>query len=173
MPPLSFQQYQAYQQFLADNPNLDAAPPVPPTPTPTFPPSNASTPAAPVLPVGQQERQREAAAPISQQYQSVRTPQLVPPLIAPSSFLPYLGMPTLAPSAPTLNTSHANQERLRHARSSGVGVARRTRGAAQEMPFALPGLLRVPTFKFNFEVMPAATGLWRKCNARGDYLHAR
>ncbi|KAJ7769139.1 hypothetical protein DFH07DRAFT_938297 [Mycena maculata] len=138
-----------YQRFLADNPDVSTTSAPPPTPTPTAPTPTAPAPA-------------HTAAPVTHAYQSSRIHP--PPLIAPSSYQPFLGMHTLAPSASTLAQSHfnrerllpstsnlqtsqANDDRLRHAALGSINpnrVARRTRGPAQSAP-TLPHKIRKTT----------------------------
>ncbi|KAJ7828178.1 hypothetical protein B0H13DRAFT_1917221 [Mycena leptocephala] len=130
---ITFQEYQSYLRFLAENPGFNTVVPTTPTPTPIVP-AQALAP-----PVTQQEA-GEPPAPVSQPYQSARARIQPTPLIAPDSYRHFLGMGTLAPSASTLNTSHVNRERVRHAntvlpRSATSGLPTRcSRGPAQPSP---------------------------------------
>jgi hypothetical protein len=75
-------------------------------------------------------------APIIHRYQTPRSAPV--PLVAPASYQPFLGMSTLAPSAASLNTGHANQERMLSANAvlpRGPSlVRRRPRGVARHPP---------------------------------------
>ncbi|KAF7339232.1 hypothetical protein MVEN_02001000 [Mycena venus] len=113
MDPLSPQELRELLQFmrqfrqqaapLSSTPTLPVAPPV--TPVDPQPATNST----PVAQTGETHRQ-VPETPIIHRYQ---TPRSAPaPLMAPSSYQPFLGMSTLAPSAATLNTGHANQERM-------------------------------------------------------------
>ncbi|KAJ7468521.1 hypothetical protein FB451DRAFT_1400897 [Mycena latifolia] len=80
---------------------------------PAPPPTRVQTPE--VVPVQSQRTGRPAS--IQDTYQSARslpTPQNQP-LVAPSSYAPFLGVSTLAPSSATFHTSHVNQARLANA----------------------------------------------------------
>lgn len=152
---------------MADNPHLNQdTPSGPPAPVSTSTPRVVNTAPVSNPPNVQQERSdREGkhwcllycfirlifsisapalALPVNQPYQSARSAQVASFVVPPPSYQPFLGFSTLAPSATTLNTSHANQERRRHAeavlpRSATAGLApRRTRGPAQSRP-TLPG----------------------------------
>ncbi|KAJ6551624.1 hypothetical protein B0H19DRAFT_1073286 [Mycena capillaripes] len=144
---ISFHEFQEYRRFLANNPNFRAAPgPQPSTPTPASRVSAAEQDSA------QQSNQAPA---VTQPYQSARVQVQPAPLVTPSTYLPVLGMHTLAPSASTLNASHTNQarvsaatlntsnanrDRINHAnvvlprRATTSLVARRPRGPAQPSP---------------------------------------
>ncbi|KAJ7433976.1 hypothetical protein FB451DRAFT_1470353 [Mycena latifolia] len=77
------------------------------------PPTRVQTPEVNLM----QTQRTARPAPIHGGYQSARslpTPQSQP-LVAPSSYAPFLGVSTLAPSSATLNTSHVNQARLANA----------------------------------------------------------
>ncbi|KAJ7939618.1 hypothetical protein B0H13DRAFT_2300307 [Mycena leptocephala] len=129
---VTFQEYQSYLRFLAENPGFNTVAPTTPTPTPIVP-AQASVPLV-------TQEAREPPAPVSQPYQSARARIQPTPLVAPDSYRHFLGMGTLAPSASTLNTSHVNRERVRHANAvlphsatSGLPT-RRSRGPAQPSP---------------------------------------
>ncbi|KAJ7664641.1 hypothetical protein DFH06DRAFT_1324181 [Mycena polygramma] len=147
---ITFQQYQAFQQFLADNPDFSQAA-GPPTSTSTSAPS--STNGAPAVPpvVAQTSTAESNPVPaaVTQSYISNR-PQ-APPLIAPASYQAFLGSSTLAPSAATLNTTHVNRERVRHANAvlprsaTSSLVVRRPRGPAQATPSLNRARPKVPS----------------------------
>ncbi|KAJ7015854.1 hypothetical protein C8F04DRAFT_1204945 [Mycena alexandri] len=110
-PAVTFEQYQSYQRFLAQNPHFDPRTYEHDASTQPVPSPSAARAAPPPAPDILQElnMQEAPSAPINHQYQSSR-PQ-PPTLTAPASYLPVLGMSTLAPSASTLNQTHTNQAR--------------------------------------------------------------
>ncbi|KAJ7621563.1 hypothetical protein DFH06DRAFT_772897 [Mycena polygramma] len=110
----------------------------PPTTPANPPPSNPQTP---VAQTGENERQ-VPETPIIHRYQPQRAAPL--PLTAPASYQPFLGMATLAPSASTLNTGHANQQRMTSASTvlpRGPSLVRRRARTAARHP---PSLVRRP-----------------------------
>ncbi|KAJ7185980.1 hypothetical protein C8R46DRAFT_1208072 [Mycena filopes] len=122
----------AYMRRVRQN-NGSAAPP--PTPAPA---SSTSTVLGPQAPPTQPVIPAQAVpeTPVTHRYQAPRT---VPaPLVAPASYQPFLGMANLAPSSATLNTSHANQQRMSSANAvlpRGAGLVRRhARGPARHTP---------------------------------------
>ncbi|KAJ7886334.1 hypothetical protein B0H13DRAFT_2666706 [Mycena leptocephala] len=110
-------------------PTLPIAPPTTPVP----PQPTATPPAAPQLP---ETRRQVPETPIIHRYQTPRSAPV--PLVAPASYQTFLGMSTLAPSAASLNTGHANQDRMLSANAvlpRGPSlVRRRPRGVARHPP---------------------------------------
>ncbi|KAJ7186598.1 hypothetical protein C8R46DRAFT_1024634 [Mycena filopes] len=101
-----FRDLMAYMRRVRQN-NGSAAPPPTPAPTSSTPTvlGPQAPPTQPVIPA-----QAVPETPVTHRYQAPRT---VPaPLVAPASYQPFLGMANLAPSSATLNTSHANQQRM-------------------------------------------------------------
>ncbi|KAK7016895.1 hypothetical protein R3P38DRAFT_3202196 [Favolaschia claudopus] len=121
----------AFQRFITEHPELvnTSAPPTP-------------TPASRGV-VQQDAENRTVQAPrIAQRYESARAPGPMAPLAPPPSYQAMVGFQALAPSAPSINGIHANQQPQslstagspRSATSNLVVRNRRARGPARARP---------------------------------------
>ncbi|KAJ7732309.1 hypothetical protein B0H16DRAFT_1732872 [Mycena metata] len=127
----SFEQYLAFQQFLADNPHLNNNNGSPASTTAQGAPVATSAP-----PPALQPPNNHSAPPVLHTYTSSRVPPT--PLVAPTSTQQsFLGMSTLAPSASTLNVSHGNQQR-RRAPSSSLNTSNSNRTRVRHASDTLP-----------------------------------
>ncbi|KAJ7092068.1 hypothetical protein B0H15DRAFT_948250 [Mycena belliarum] len=107
---------QAQWRFFQEQSTTNSVAPTVGSAGPAPPPALVQTPA--VVPAPSQTASRPA--PIEGNYTSARslpTP-FNQPLVAPSSYAPFMGATTLAPSSATLNTTHVNQARLANARAN-------------------------------------------------------